>query len=648
MRLRRIFGGALALLIGGAAATAQTPPPVEVYGNLPLFSSIEISPDGARIAAIANIGQEPRIMVMGRDGELIRQVAVDTIKPRRVGFYDNDHVLAFVSDATKFFGIPSTLEFSGAYSINLTKGAPVPLLYKTDDLFPMQSGLGRISGRGSKPGTVLMPAYIGSMYMEPSLDLLEVNLKTGRSITKNKGTTDTIDWFTDGKGGVLARERYSNDSNLYQIQIRDGGWKTIFELKKVEIPPVSVLGVMPDGSGLAFINSEDEDAYEGLMVLGFDGKISGPILNRPGHDLSSIYLDSERRILGVMYSGVKPEYEFLDAGLKAGHEAMMAAMPNAMLYLDSWSDDRKSLLYDVFDPGYGDAWFALDMETGDLQFLARAREKLPVDMIAPAFAIEYKARDGLTIPAIVTLPPGATIEEKVKRPLVMLPHGGPAAYDNLGFDWMAQFVASRGYVVLQPNFRGSAGFGKAFMDAGRGEWGGKMQDDLTDGVLALDAFGIADKNRACIAGASYGGYAALASAAFHPDVYKCSIAIAPVSDLNAMLAESKQKHGRDHWAVSYWEREMADGDARRARLDAISPAKSAEKIKVPVLLIHGYDDSVVPISQSELMEKALNKAGKPVEFVKLSGEDHWMSKAETRTQLLKEIDRFLKVHLPVE
>lgn len=649
MRTRVLVSGFLALVFGGPAALSQAaPPPLEVYGGLPLFSDVELSPDGTRVAAIANVRQDTRLMVLGTDGNLLLRVGVDSIKPRGVSFYDNDHMLALVSDTTKFFGSRSKLEFSGAYSINVDDGGPVPLLYKTKDLFPAQGGLGRIVGHGTKPGTVLMPAYIGSMYQTPSNDLLEVSLKTGRGVTKVRGTTDTIDWFTDANGGVLARERYNNESDVYQVQIRDGGWKTIFEQKKVEIPPLSITGVMPDGSGFAFVDPGDEDIFDGLMVLGLDGKISGPVLKRPGHDIDAVYRDDERRILGVRYSGMKPDYEFLDAGLKASHEAMKAAMPNAVLYLDSWSDDRKTVLYYAFDPALGEVWLVQDMTTGGLQLLARAREKLAPAQTSAPVGIEYKARDGLTIPAVVTLPPGASIGDQAKRPLIVLPHGGPAAYDRLDFDWLAQFFASRGYAVLQPNFRGSSGFGQDFLDAGAGEWGGKMQDDLTDGVTALADSGIADKARVCIVGASYGGYAALAGAAFTPDVYKCSVAIAPVSDLNAMLQESRQKYGYDHWVISYWESIMADGEARRKKLQAVSPAKAASQVRIPVLLIHGADDTVVPISQSELMERALKDAGRPVEFVKLKGEDHWLSGAETRLQLLTEIDRFLQTHLPVD
>ncbi|HRJ02719.1 MAG TPA: prolyl oligopeptidase family serine peptidase [Hyphomonas sp.] len=642
-----LFFGLLLMAASLPAADAE-PAPLDVYGSLPLFSDAELSPDGSRVAAIANTRSDSRMMVLSRDGQLIRQIAVESIKPRGVAFYDNDHLLAFVSDTKSLFGLRGKLEFSGAYSVNLTEGAPVPLLYKTKDLFPAQSGLGRIIGRGGKSGTVLMPAYIGSIYQTPSLDLLEVNLKSGRGASKLKGTTDTIDWFSDGKGGVLARERYNNETDTYQFQIRDGGWKTIFERKKVSIPPLAITGVMPDGSGFAFVDAHDEDYFDGLMVLGLDGKVTGPVLQKPGHDIDAVYLDDERRILGVRYSGMQPDYEFLDAGLKESYAAMMAALPNAMLYLDSWSDDRKTVLYSVFDPDLGEAWLVQDMTTGRLQLLARDRERLPAAQTAIPIAIEYKARDGLMIPAVVTLPPGASIDDNLKLPLVVMPHGGPASYDRLDFDWMAQFVASRGYVVLQPNFRGSAGFGKAFLDAGRGEWGGKMQDDLTDGMAALDLAGIANKDRACIVGASYGGYAALAGAAFTPDVYKCSIAIAPVSDLNAMLQESRQKYGRDHWVISYWERAMADGDARRKKLQAISPVNAASQVNVPVLLIHGSDDTVVPISQSEQMDRALRAARKPVEFVRLKGEDHWLSIADTRLQLLAEVDRFLKTHLPAD
>jgi dipeptidyl aminopeptidase/acylaminoacyl peptidase len=236
--------------------------------------------------------------------------------------------------------------------------------------------------------------------------------------------------------------------------------------------------------------------------------------------------------------------------------------------------------------------------------------------------------------------------------LVLLPHGGPAARDVDGFDWLAHALASRGYAVLQPNFRGSDGFGKAWEQAGHGEWGiGVMQHDLTDGVAALVAAGIADPERVCVVGASYGGYAALAGATFTPELYRCAAAIAGVADLAIMLSFERNTAGAASTTLSYWRMAMgvdetgAESGSVTERLRAASPAAHAERVRAPVLLIHGRDDTVVPITQSRLMERALAAAGKDVQLVELDGEDHWLSGATTRLETLKVLDAFLAEHL---
>lgn len=647
MRLPLLLAASAAALVAGLTARAELPP-LEAYGNLPFFSDAELSPDGQRIAAIAHTANGSRLVVLDRGGSVLSQIGTSNIKARGVGFYDDDHVILFASETTRTQGFRSRYEYSGAYSINLSTTAVVTLLDRMPGLFPAQGGLGRIVGRGDGKSTVLMPAFMGSRTTEPTLDLLRVNLSNGRGRVTLRGTNDTIDWFSDGKGGPLARERYTNLFDTYRVDLRTGTrWETILEVKDVSTPPILIRGVMPGDRGFVFIEAlEEEEALEGLMVLGLDGKVSGPILGRAGHEIDTVYTDAERRVLGVRYSGMTPDYEFLDDRLKASYETVLAALPNATLYLDSWSDDRKAVLYHAFDGSFGPGWVLHDAEGGNVSLVARDRPDIPAHQLGPVLAIEYKARDGLAIPAVLTLPPGGEAGDGVRRPLVVMPHGGPASYDRLDFDWMAQFVASRGYVVLQPNFRGSTGFGKAFRTAGRGEWAGKMQDDLADGVTALAGSGMIDPGRVCIVGASYGGYAALASPAFHPDVWHCSVAIAPVSDLQAMLNEQRQRYGGRHWVISYWEGIMADGDARRRRLNEASPVNYAEQFRAPVLLIHGEDDTVVPISQSTRMERALKRANKPVEFVRLKGEDHWLSNAETRLQLLREIDRFLAANMP--
>jgi dipeptidyl aminopeptidase/acylaminoacyl peptidase len=235
-----------------------------------------------------------------------------------------------------------------------------------------------------------------------------------------------------------------------------------------------------------------------------------------------------------------------------------------------------------------------------------------------------------------------------RTPLVVLPHGGPGSRDYGGFDWIAHFLATRGYTVLQPNFRGSAGFGSDWEEAGFGEWGiGVMQHDITDGVTALIDEELADPERVCIVGASYGGYAALAGAVFTPELYRCAVAIAPVTNLVDMIGFERSRLGGRSSAVSYWRDAMGGGDpgGLNDRLRAASPAAHAERANAPILLVHGRDDSVVPISQSREMENELLAAGKNVELIELDGEDHWLSVAQTRLATLQAVERFLAEHL---
>ena len=215
----------------------------------------------------------------------------------------------------------------------------------------------------------------------------------------------------------------------------------------------------------------------------------------------------------------------------------------------------------------------------------------------------------------------------------------------MGFDWERQFLANRGYAVLQPNFRGSSGYGTKFMEAGYGQWGLKMQDDISDGVKKLIADGIADPKRICIVGWSYGGYAALAGATLSPELYACTVAGAGVSDLPQILSTANREHGHDSGVVSYWYQFIGKRSDDAARLDAASPAKHADQVRGPVLLVHGEDDYTVRIDQSEIMEQALRRAGKTVTFIRIPKETHYLQSASTRLIFLTELEKFLKENI---
>jgi dipeptidyl aminopeptidase/acylaminoacyl peptidase len=277
------------------------------------------------------------------------------------------------------------------------------------------------------------------------------------------------------------------------------------------------------------------------------------------------------------------------------------------------------------------------------QIALRYPELQSADQGAERQAINYPARDGVRIPAYLTLPPSGV---RQNLPLVLLVHGGPHARDDFSFDWWSAFLASRGYAVLQPNFRGSSGYGHAWEEAGKRQWGALMQTDVEDGVAALGRAGIIDPARVCIVGASYGGYAALAGATLTPERYRCAASIAGVSDLERMLrATERQTGGDDTMTSDWWRASIGDREEDRERIRAVSPANLADSVQIPVLLIHGVDDTVVPIDQSHLMRDRLRSAGKDVRFVELRGDDHWLSDAPTRTQMLRELETFLAANL---
>jgi dipeptidyl aminopeptidase/acylaminoacyl peptidase len=258
--------------------------------------------------------------------------------------------------------------------------------------------------------------------------------------------------------------------------------------------------------------------------------------------------------------------------------------------------------------------------------------------------VDYRASDGLALRGVLTLPPG---RQPKALPLVVLPHGGPAARDYPGFDWWAQAFASRGYAVFQPNFRGSSGYGIQFRNAGMGEWGRKMQTDISDGVADLAKRGIVDPKRACIVGASYGGYAALAGVTVQQGLYRCAVSVAGVADLSDMLVyERKSSDGPLSSSVRYWRAFMGASSSSDSRLTPITPASLAKQADAPVLLIHGNKDTIVPIDQSETMESALKRAGKPVELVTMDNEDHWLSREETRIVMLKSAVAFVEKYNP--
>lgn len=622
---------------------AQSQPPIEAYGELPEIRHAAISDSGTKVAMVLEADGETRVAVYDLNGGEPKAVGTGDVQIRGIDFASDDVVILKASETTRTRGFLGRYEYSGAFSLNL-ETMDVQLLLKggTRGLWDAQSGLGRIIGHSASSRHVFMPGWwANNLYADPEYHVFRVDLETGRGRVLLRGKTDTTDWIVSSEGEMIAREDYSNSENNYRIYANiDGNTELIYEQSDVARPPVSIIGVMPDKSALVI-----SGRYSGVEALNLNGEIAGPILTKRNAEVDTIYLDENRVVHGARYSGAYPSYEFLDAELDADMSRIVEASPNSTVHLIDWSSDWQKLLLKIEGDSTSGMYVYYDRKTKKTTRLGDARPDIPSDAIGPVLSFSYAARDGLSIPTILTFPPATEIETVETLPLIALPHGGPESYDAAGFDWMAQYFANRGYLVLQPNFRGSAGYGTSFVNAGNGEWGGKMQDDITDGVNMLISEGLADPDRVCIVGASYGGYAALAGGAFTPDLYKCVAAIAPVSDLAMMMADEREDTGRNHWAIDYWEERMADGDARTDKLNAISPARYASAFKAPVLLIHGEDDTVVPMRQSVRMQNALNRAKRPVELIRLKGEDHWLSESPTRLATLQAVSDFVDEHI---
>jgi dipeptidyl aminopeptidase/acylaminoacyl peptidase len=290
-------------------------------------------------------------------------------------------------------------------------------------------------------------------------------------------------------------------------------------------------------------------------------------------------------------------------------------------------------------PGY----YIYQTEKRGIELIGAERQALLAATRPRAAVISYTARDGKELTGYLTAPAGA--DAKAKLPLVLMPHGGPEMRDTMTFDPWVQYLVARGYAVFQPNFRGSAGFGRTFAESGYGEWGRKMQDDLTDGVKTLVDQGVADAARVCIVGASYGGYAALAGAALTPELYKCAVSISGISDLDDFIGWRKRNWGSDSEAYTYWLKAIGNPDKDEARLREVSPLTRAASIKIPILLIHGSSDFIVPIAQSKAMKKALEKSGRKTELITLENEGHSYWSADNEKLTMTAVDNFLWQHL---
>lgn len=630
-----------ALLASGWTACAA---PLEAYGKLPNIEQAAVSPSGKLIAFIATNGDERSVVVQkAQDRTAVFVGPVGAARLRDITWAGDDHLILTIATAEQPSGVSGPrVEYHMASDLNLKTGRLHPLLAKVrngGDILDSIDGFPIVRTVDGKPTVFVYGEHFISLQGQACL--FRVDLDSGAATMIEAGGDGAYDWLIDERGKVVAEADYRDLNGEWKLKLRQasGSWLLAGRTKWLTGSP-QLVGVSADGKSLVVAAGDEESGSSWGELSRESGAWSESSTNASGAE--AIADPQTGRIIGKhALVGEEEQYTFFEPQDAAAWRAVTKAFPGDAVTLQSWSNDRKKIVVRVDSAQLGPAYALVDLISGHADWLGGEFIALTEDDIAQRTPVHYKAADGLEISGYLTLPRG---REPHGLPLVVLPHGGPHDRDMPGFDWWSQALASRGYAVLQPNYRGSDGFGWSFLAAGFGQWGRKMQTDLSDGVRDLAAKGVVDPKRVCIVGASYGGYAALAGAAIDRGVYRCAVSVAGISNLKEMVSNDRDKEGRN--GERFWLRYMGATGPRDPVLGQYSPSAWASMVEIPVLLIHGRDDTRVPISQSRQMADKLRAAGKSVELLELAGEDHFLSSGATRLQMLKATVAFLEKNNP--
>jgi dipeptidyl aminopeptidase/acylaminoacyl peptidase len=646
----------LTALVWCANAQAQTaPPPVEAFGRLPAVIDAAISPDGTKVAMAMSRSDGTFLNVIDIDGRrsVFTGALPEDSQLRGVGWAEDGKVSYIVSRTVRpgtvlpfyvrFRGAPGRVDYVRTGVLDLATNR-MSLLTTNNEEQWQDTGSYLFAPVTGDPG------YARMIGKAPGIEtawpaVFRVSLTNGRSrylATQGAGE-DTFGYLLDETGAVAVRIDSKKETNRWRVFTYDGDRpRLLLEGVSDTGEPVDLQGLLPDGR-IAALDEDDAGEFYRLYAIDRASGAKTLLFERPGFEVSGAITDPwTHRVVGVRWIEVERKQQFFEPALQSAYESVSALFESGGVVLSSWSRDRRRIVVKGELGLDGGAYYVFTPADNSLVRLSKIYPELGDAPAGIRQGITYRARDGVRIPAYLTLPEAA---EARNLPLVVLVHGGPTARDTLDFDWWASFLASRGYAVLQPNYRGSSGYGSTWEHAGRGQWGGLMQTDVDDGAAALVRNGIADASRICIVGASYGGYAALAGATLTPDRYKCAASIAGVSDLVEFLRQREERTGEESMAADFWRLSIGDHHEDRNAIRDVSPANLAARVQIPILLIHGTDDTVVPIAQSRRMLDRLRDAGKDVRFVELSGDDHWLSDAATRTQMLRELETFLAANL---
>lgn len=584
-----------------------------------------ISPDGRHVAAVVSVSFGNQVVVIKTD-DLSSRTVIES-KWVQDGFYKIKKDPSRVKWITSEWLSVDYPYSSEAVDLNGKRVAELG-----------NRAIGRVAW--AAPDAPLMLVYNDEDY--ESLALVNVKTREKTSV-KYPMSGRLVDWAFDDKANLraatMASTGFWDDKTTltYWYKPLDSqAWQKIDETSLTD-EHWTLLQASSRADELVVMSSEGRDTAGVFSYAPLKHQLGELLAGHPKEDIRVADDVTAEQYESVVTFGMKPVRYWFDGRMAGLQTAVDQALPQRLNHI---TGDPKGLMlvfsYGDVDPG---RWYLLNAVDMTMRLILVARSRVDPAQMRPMEIVSYPAPDGLVIPAYLTRPIGDG-----PKPTVVMVHGGPAVRDEWGWDPEVQLLAARGYAVFQPQFRGSSGFGKTFQRAGYGQWGLSMQDDITAGVEYLIKQGVADPKRICIYGASYGGYAAVWGLTKTPDLYRCGITLAGVSDIEYMLSDWSDTNSNK--SAREWQRFVV-GDRKRdkVKFDQVSPLKHAQDIRAPLLIAHGDDDKRVPISHAKKLMKALDAQHKPYEWVLLPDEGHGIYYLRSRLKFSNALLEFLDKHI---
>lgn len=638
------------ILLAGSKAGARD---LDHFARLPAVWSAEISPDGNWLATGCRSADRMALCAydLVNGGNPITYVPPEDMRLNGFYFVSPDHLILTLD----FFHTLSTnsglrdIRVDRAFVFRLSTREGTVLMRNIENITDNSNVVSRYDAEPDKVLTGITMRTGGESRAGALVPtraefvnvIYEVDLNSGRARVHDRERV--LGRVMSTAGEDIANYDRDPETQRFTIENARTGRQLYSEVHGASEP--DVIGLADEGG---LVVRFPEGPRRGMNRLDLEtGELSWFEAAGPNLILRAVF-DSRTEHL-VAFEGTRddlPVQIFIDESLAGDAAALAQALGVQRVLLESWSHDRNMIVFQTVQPGQPRQYFLYDRSGGRVSLVSETYPELTADAgaLGEVRMISYQASDGLEIPAVLTLPARAG-EADGPFPLIVLPHGGPQVRDDLSFDWLAQAYANMGYLVLQPNYRGSGGYGQDFIQAGYGEFGGRMIEDILDGARHLQQAGLARQGGYCLAGASYGGYAALMGAIRAPGEVACVISMHPVTSPVALIGRAMTAD--DEVITQYWERYIGprymDGNAA----GAISPYARAGELTAPTVILHGAEDRTVPLEQGEAMARALRDAPH-FTFVVLEGDDHYFNLASSRRRVLEESQRLLNAHLPVE